>query len=241
MVTVDPIDIRSVYPVRMSTRDRTDMVSRMVNNLRTVERSVSPADMATGVGWYRVARRVIGSMAAVHGVTVNTMAGVVAAASPRMSWYDNLRMADMVHRDRSTVVQLIPAARRPVVDILDGAAPLSTIRGRKTRSFYLNLIGDMHAVTGDIWMLRMAIGHPSAGDHEYRFMERSGGYDMVSTAVTVAAADSPWPVAAAEYQSALWHPYRIRHARRTDDRIDMTDTTTAMAAVRGWTEDTTTT
>ena len=67
MVTVDPIDIRSVYPVRMSTRDRTDMVSRMVNNLRTVERSVSPADMATGVGWSRVARRVIGSMAAVHG------------------------------------------------------------------------------------------------------------------------------------------------------------------------------
>ena len=236
-MTVDPIDIRTVYPVRMSTRDRTVMVSRMVHNLRVMERTLTPSDVASGVGWYRVARRVIGSMAGVHGVTVSAMAGVVAAASPRMSWYDNLRTADMVHRDRSTVTRLLPAARRPVVDIMNGVRPLSTIRGSKSRSFYRNLYGDMAAATADIWMLRAAIGRPDVGDREYKFMDRVGGYSMVATAIVDAAASSPWPVATAEYQAAIWTPYRARHSRWTDDRIDMTDVVSATAAIIGQTED----
>lgn len=240
MVTPDPIDIRAVYPVRMSSRERTDMVSRMVANLQTVERSISPVDIAAGVGWYRVARRCIGSMATVHGVTVSSMAGVVAASSARTSWYDNLRTADMVHRDRSTVGQLLPAARRPVVDIMAGVRPLVAIRGRKSRAFYRNLTGDMSAVTADIWMLRAAIGRPTAGDREYKFMERVGAYDMVSAAVIMAADMSRWPVSAGEYQSAIWHPYRSRHGRWHDVRIDMADTDAAVSVVRGWTEDDTT-
>lgn len=237
---VDPIDILSVYPSRLTLDERSTIVSRMVHNIRTVERSyvTTPDDVAAGIGWYRVARRLVGAMADRHDTTTRRMAGVVAAASPRVSWYDNLRTADMVHRDRRHLDRLIPAARRPVSDIMSGVRPLDTIRGRKTRSFYRNLLGDMMSVTNDTWMLRIATGRLDIGDREYRYLERSGGYDTVSDAVTMSSRLSPWPVAPAEYQAMLWTPYRRHHGRR-DERIDMTDTDAALAAVSRW-EDTTT-
>jgi hypothetical protein len=66
---------------------------------------------------------------------------------------------------------------------IDSDAPLSTVKGNKTKAFAANLLGDTEAVTVDVWAIRTALGHTVRGDE----VKYAGVYDAIADAYRAAA------------------------------------------------------
>lgn len=241
---LDRIDIHGEwYPVRMTATDRTRMMDRMAANLSAVVDTADPVDVAAGVGWYPLARRIIRGIARHHDdtVTVDMVTGLVAASSPRSSWPDNLRAAHRIADDPAAVRHVIPSVRSTVAAIRDGHRPLSVIRGSKSRAFHRNLSGDMAAVTVDVWMMRILAGDMDMNGRTVKALERTGAYGMAADAVRMVAHRWPWPVRPAELQAIGWHRVRSVHGIADGGRVTMTNDTTdgvrsTVAAVTGRTD-----
>ncbi len=236
MIDRDPVDIRTrLYPVRMSTRDRTDMMDDMAGHLSDIVSVMDPATVAAGVGWYPLARRVIRGLARHHDdtVTVDMMTGLVAATSPRMSWPDNLAIAHRVATDPVAVSSVIRSVRPTVAAIRSGVNPRTAIRGSKSRSFHLNLSGDTMAVTVDRWMVRAMTGQTVMDGPTVKAIDRVGSYDMMADTVRMVADMAPWPVKPSELQAAIWIHIRSMTAsgRVHHDRLTMDDDTDPVATV----------
>lgn len=61
-----------------------------VANITTYLEAAGPDEIRRGGSWYRDARAVAESLAEIHGVSVETAAGVLAVISPQMHWVDNV-------------------------------------------------------------------------------------------------------------------------------------------------------
>lgn len=167
--------------------------------------------MIYGVDWYADAQRAIMAMAATHGRTVETVAGVVAALSPRTAWSQNLAAADRILADREARVGT-GGNRRKARAIVDGADPMAVLvnngssTGHKVRAFYMNLIGHHDHVTVDVWAWRAATG----GDERIKRLDSAAWYGAVARAYARAAAARG--LAPAVFQAVVWCEVRGAHA-----------------------------
>ncbi len=155
----------------------------------------TPEVRASGVAWYRDARRLISTLARKYGRTRCTVAGIVAATSPRQSWGRNVVVSEEflaggapsgVFRDSATKARAI----------LAGAKPLVVLGGRKVRAFYRALCGDDTACVIDVWMLRACGLSGTARPNS------NGLYARVERAVVAAARQLR--VSVTEFQATLW-------------------------------------
>jgi len=168
-----------------------------MSNLAKIAQVLTPTEIAAGIGWYPMARRHSRRIARAHRSTEHRAAGVISALSPRCRWAQNLIRADDAFRTGTARGLFADKAQA----ILNGARPLDTLRGPKTRSFYRNITGNLQAVTIDTWALGAVLG---TRDKRilHNTIERVGEYE--------AAADEYRSVASwfglrpAEFQAAVW-------------------------------------
>ena len=134
----------------------------MVGNLVALYNQV-PADVReNGQKWYHDVRAQCKSWGDEFNVSVEQVAGVISALSPRTSWTKNLTLARQVMvcwKGGSWQDALaLPTMKRGIAHawkILDG--DLGTLNGPKTRAFMDNIAHeDSSKVTVDVWAVRAA-------------------------------------------------------------------------------------
>jgi hypothetical protein len=167
----------------------------IINNLRKHWTAATPEQRRAGRVWYTEARAMVRAMAMEHATTSATVAGVIAATSPRLHWVRNVAVSrGVLAGERVTGVfrANLDKAKR----IAAGAKPLAVLGGNKVRAFYRALLGDCRAAVVDVWILRASGLAPEAR------LERGGLYERVVAALVKLAAQLR--IGAAELQATIW-------------------------------------
>lgn len=200
----------------------------MVRRLVRAYSAASHDQRAAGLDWYPRFRVLAGKMAARHGVTERQAAGVLAIVSPRVTVAASFVLADSVLREWTAGTRRIGECRglnervRAAWAWLDGdRSPLAlddggrVTRARKVRSFYANIVGDVDAVTVDVWAAR------AAGWRGGDAFPAGGAYVAIADAYRVAARRVG--VSPREFQAVVW----------CVTRSDI-DAGAELAAIAGW-------
>jgi hypothetical protein len=179
--------------------------SAMTKRILRCWRHASAAELAEGLEWYGVAGASADSLAAGALISRAQAAGVIAALSPRCQWTQNIAAA-------AKLVDAWTAGRpRPMVAGFNGNAakawailecgpdvdPLDVLGGPKVRAFYANIMGDLDAVTVDVWAARAAEGK--------HFTDRAPAgkrYERIAASYRAAAAIVG--VSPRDMQAAVW-------------------------------------
>jgi hypothetical protein len=131
-----------------------------------------------GRAWYPAAGAIIDGLASWADVEPGTVAAVVAALSPRNPWRWNIQdSAAILHHARHggalPKVTTFNDNRDKAIAFVNGAADWKS-SALKVRSFVRNMTGDAHAVTVDVWAIRVASGGALStveNDADYRAAE----------------------------------------------------------------------
>jgi hypothetical protein len=189
-----------------------------VENVLSIYRRSTPADMEEGMQWYRMAHK--WAVDHTHGRTHLAMrnAGIVAALSPMNEWKNNKRKAEEVisKRGRITVVKgqpngiglgdnVVKACR-----IYKGEDPLDVLKGDKVRAFYQTILdpeGDFDPVV-DRHAFDIAVGMRT--DNKARSaLQRKGVYEAFANIYREAARQAN--IGAAEMQATTWVAWKRIH------------------------------
>ena len=128
----------------------------------TVERILSVYDRATdsqleeGMQWYPLNGAWVVETAHATGYSIDTVAAVAAHLSPRIDWNILVPRISLFLANGADK-GLLKANVKLAKDAIVASDPLSTVKGKKTKAFAANLLGDLDAVTVDIWALRVAL------------------------------------------------------------------------------------
>jgi hypothetical protein len=161
----------------------------------------SADELAAGLNWYSRARALAAELPCAN---VETGAGIIAALSPQNGWSSNVvaawRLSNAALAGRDTYPQVHTHAMcGQAWRIAHGEAPLAVLGGPKVRAFYSNIVGDLDAVTVDVWAARAALGltrdvqPPRLDGRRYR---------RLADAYRVAARELAVP--ACHVQAAVW-------------------------------------
>jgi hypothetical protein len=177
--------------------DDTDIEARLDAYLR----QATPAQWRDGYRWYRRARYFAdNSVAAWCGGTVETGAGIIAALSPQASWEYNCEQAENLalgESVRNTAERLGKATA-----IRDGADPLDTLGGPKTRAFYRCILEPDTATRAciDRHMIRAGLDVSRADVKVWT--GRAGVYEKIADAVERIAERYNLPIPT--IQAVIW-------------------------------------
>lgn len=166
---------RRVYGVTLET-----IVRRI---LATFDRATA-ADIEAGARWYSIAGTIAADLVAGDDVdTIEHAAALIAALSPRTDWARNVAGATAIAYGHDAVgcigtnvtrANRVLLADDPVADLnATGTAP-------KIESFARNILGDVEAVTVDVWACRVA-------NLDETRLSLKGAYDAVAHAYRLAA------------------------------------------------------
>lgn len=154
----------------------------MVYSILDVWHASTETQREQGSQWYSEANSIASTLAAQAGVHIDHAAAVIAHLSPRVNWARNVAGAtSLLLTGLAPGMMSGPVAR--ATDAMLSEDPLGTLKGPKTRSFALNILGDQEAVTVDVWALRVA-----TGSDDPKVLSRKGGYESVADAYRRAAA-----------------------------------------------------
>jgi len=130
-------------------------------NVLAVYDLATSGERVEGMEWYNRANRVAATIAAEHGISLETAAGVIAALSPNNRWERNIVDAENVIRAFSiggaeeaenVRVCTYGKMRTKAIQILEATSIVdhaSILNGRKITAFYECIIGRMDAVCID--------------------------------------------------------------------------------------------
>lgn len=135
----------------------------MVARVLAVYGAANKEDVLQGISWYEEAEQVARDIAAGTPFSIEQIAGVISAVSPRMPWGRNKTVArEIVKRflsDNPDYSGLgITSNIMLAVDILLGVNPERVLRNKRL-AFYRNIAGDPNAVTVDVWATRIVAGN----------------------------------------------------------------------------------
>lgn len=118
--------------------------------------SANPAEVQHGAQWYKQARLIAQTIADNYSLSLQTVAGVIAAISPNNRWERNIIDADLLCKlyanggDCAALkVSTYPANKRKALQILAGFDPFDILGGLKVRAFYDCIMGNLSAVCVD--------------------------------------------------------------------------------------------
>ena len=122
---------------------------------------ITPKDLRSGLIWYKLANRICKSIANKYNLKIETVAGIMSALSPGISWKENVEdTIELIKKANDAVVKTYNQNRLKALDILfSDDLDLNVYEyfflkkkcGFKTANFYLNIINpnDKTAVTID--------------------------------------------------------------------------------------------
>jgi hypothetical protein len=186
---------------------------RKVHNILEVYHN-APVDLKeSGALWYAQAHHWCEVRAQLYGLSVETVAAVVSALSPRNKWERNLKDADQVLYAAAnqktpawpkcaTFSQNVVKAYFIAVD----QAPERALTSPKTRAFVKCIVDPHHesAVVVDVWAKRVADGNPNApavGLNEHMYKLYADAYRQAAKKV------GALPL---EVQAATWVMFRYQ-------------------------------
>ncbi len=170
----------------------------MVNSVELAWTVASDSNKEEGAQWYPKAQNDAFSIADVGGWSVRQAAVVLAHLSPQTTWKRNVEGAYALAATGEAPQCLSGNVERAKLS-LQTDEPVLTLKGRKTRSFALNILGDHFHVTIDVWMLRLILGdRPDLTD----LIRRVGVYASLSDVVSTAAEEVG--VTPATMQATTW-------------------------------------
>lgn len=163
---------------------------------------------STGFYWYANAKKECELLGVEYSLPLPIVAGVVSAVSPLCPWGENMERAERIIRWHSEGRK----GDRPSVTFgknCDKADRILALRepdkefktNTKTRSFWLNLCGDLRPVTIDTWML---VFH---GDPRKGLCRNRAYWSACSPIVDAASRIGIFP---AQLQAVLWLDIRER-------------------------------
>jgi hypothetical protein len=154
-------------------------------------------DILEGKIWYGEAHALAVELSENSRLTLAQAACVIAHLSPKVLWKKNAEAARaLVYENRR-----LPGIMRACFDRASAAAgapdPLDTFGpdAKKTRSFALNIMGDVHEVTVDVWIAR-AVGVSEAQ------LKRVGIYEAIAHQFRLAA--KRYGMDPAQVQAIVW-------------------------------------
>jgi len=166
-------------------------IHHMSKRLLATYEGSSDADKAAGSAWYSVGKDACRDLSQRYQVSLECAAGVVAALSPRVTWRQNLKLANAV-LSNSYERGAFKANLDKAFHIAYGASPEDILRGDKVRAFYFALIG-RDTVVVDVWMLRAVKFARSVTKRAYRAIVEA--IQRAAKAVNVAAS---------AFQAIIW-------------------------------------
>lgn len=162
------------------------------------------AEGVQGENWYSEAQGIAQRLADQHGLTLEQVAGILAALSPQNSWGANVKLAQrfLAGRQHDGYFKVYLAfARR----ILAGEHPLDVMQGEKTRNFYLSIVsGGTEGVTVDRHAFDLAVNIRHTDATRPRLTKRQ--YAVFADKYTRAAKRLGVPTAVV--QSVTWIAWR---------------------------------
>lgn len=198
----------------------------MVRRLVRAYSAASHNEREAGLAWYGRFGDIARALAGRHGVSFDDAAGVLAIVSPRVTVAASVILADSVLVEwrgarrlggcKGLDANIVKAwawldGDRSVLDLdVDGLT-----RARKVRSFYANIVGDVGAVTVDVWAAR------AAGWRGGKKFPEGGAYVAIAGAYRASARRCG--VSPRELQAVVWC------VTRSD-----VDAGRELAAIAGW-------
>ncbi|ATN94077.1 N-glycosylase [Mycobacterium phage Kumao] len=184
-------------------------VEEMAIRISTLWESAEQWMRNAGASWYVDAHTWAERTADETGHTVEQVAAVIAAYSPRTRWIDNLLDADNLLRGKDKRNGVMAENHKRALRILASDNPVYALRGTnpekltapKIWSFAQNILGNGNAVTVDIWAARAALGDVTTEQAE-QTLSWAGAYERISDAYRKAAANAG--VAPSTMQAAVW-------------------------------------
>lgn len=199
------------YPVTATPRGLTaeelqQVTDTTVTTLRHLVDRLTHDQWVTGLNWYFEVHVTARHLARTWYRTIDQVAGVIAALSPRCRWEDNLWDTESVLNDGEDAS--VTAYGTNVVKalwILDGSNPEDILGGRKVRSFYRNIAHPSTSldVTIDAWIIRI-LNLPYE-----KYLQRAGVYDAIADAFRTVAEEHG--VLPHQLQAAIWTLGRGNH------------------------------
>lgn len=178
--------------------------AKMVSNILAVfnavyERSDANEFLAMGL-WYESANKFCAQTARVFNLSVETVAGIVAALSPQLNWDKNkfnavTLIAALVSNSPLPKLMAYPANVQKAIAIFNGQSPLDVlgengnkITGKKVQSFYRNIMGYTEYVTIDRHATDIAMFGLQGENHKSGDLGPTPkAYDMIADAYRHAA------------------------------------------------------
>lgn len=173
-------------------------------------RRANDTHIERGRAWYRDANAIALNLVVEYGVTIETASGVLAALSPRMGWGTNVLFAERMMASRGTLSSgCLSRSLDQARAIYHGEAPLTVMRGPKTRAFYDAILtageGDGPAVI-DVHAWAMLTGKRGAGKPPTNKQYREAATMMARGAKIVGESVH-------DFQAITWLTWRARFWR----------------------------
>lgn len=173
-------------------------------------------ELAAGLEWYDKAKGMVVEWSVKYGFDPLTVAGVVSALSPSVSWDRNVVDAENLLRAvscgetdaRNIVASTYPAQVEKAVRIAWTQNPEHVGNGLKTVSFFCNIAGiwDTSAVTVDRHMLGAAVGSRTTEHQKIAVTDKR--YFAIADAIKALARNRN--VLPKQAQAVIWTTYRRR-------------------------------
>lgn len=143
-------------------------------------RQATGAELDYGLSWYAGAHAWCADVAASHRISVDLVAGVTAALSPRCEWNLNKRRAvELIETGDTYGLQL---GRGKAKRIMAGESPADVLGGPKTLAFYdcLSRPFTSDAVAIDRHAIDAAVGAVTSDKDRKLILGRKGGYERIA-------------------------------------------------------------
>jgi hypothetical protein len=157
-----------------------------VDRIERTYRLATDDQLAEGREWYADAGSLVDVLTDVSGHSREQIAAMISHLSPRTSWSRNVAGAWSLITQGIGAPGILPANVRRARLALKSDDALGTIHGPKTQRFARNILGDVDAVTVDVWATRTALGTRDKWQTE-TYLKRVGIYDAIEHAFRLAA------------------------------------------------------
>lgn len=177
------------------------LIPTYAENVRRIFDLATPEDIEGGVGWYPLAARIVRAIADWAGMAPDRTAAIMAALSPRNPWkwnaQDTAAFAWAIAHDLPMPSATTFMVNRVNAWRLGSGAEAWRTAAPKVRSFVANIMGDLDAVTVDVWAARVATLGVYGGESI-----PVGQYRAIATAYRRVAADVE--LAPRDLQATTW-------------------------------------
>lgn len=186
-------------------------VTPSTRNVTRIFREATPEQIQSGMDWYADARRIADTFADRHNLSVEIVAGVIAALSPLNSWGNNVNLTSRFLAAGGLDSGYLGANLAKACAILAGAPIEKTLSGLKVTNFYRSIISagaegvciDRHAYSLAVNDRSVSNNIPSLSPKRYA--------EVVETYVRAArilSRELETPITPAVVQSVTWTVWR---------------------------------